>query len=416
MQTIGASWDATLDSFLGNGGVIIVCTFGGSTHSILTGAGLMSITSINPISYQTVYCVDPADRLAESVSSSFTAPNGALRFVTGEGNVVFNNGTSPVVIHKTVGYGQIALIGFDYFMSNSDADRVLGNAIRLYALPERAYLTVRGSNNGIYYRTYDLTTETWNSWTDAPGSTPDPPAVAVLGKGLHLVVRGATAGQIWHGTVNLNDNSFSGWSLFDGATPSAPALAANSTHLCMVVRGYNDAIYYRFYSLAADTWGAWQVVPAGTTLSTPGVAMAGNELHFAVRGSNNNEVWHSYINTQTGSFSGWTLLDGTTPSPPLLTGNNQRVCLVVRGDNNGIYYRWLNLRTKVWDDWTGFPFGMTPDVPAATLTGNNLQIVVRGMNNDQIWHGTLRAGAIGPVWSGWTLLDGSTPSKPVLAS
>jgi hypothetical protein len=45
---------------------------------------------------------------------------------------------------------------------------------------------------------------------------------------------------------------------------------------------------------------------------------------------------------------------------------------------------------------------------------NSLEIVVRGMNFDQIWHGTLSFAS--DEWSGWELLDGSTPSKPVLTS
>jgi hypothetical protein len=39
---------------------------------------------------------------------------------------------------------------------------------------------------------------------------------------------------------------------------------------------------------------------------------------------------------------------------------------------------------------------------------------VRGMNDNQIWHGTL--DLLTSSWSGWTLLDGTTPSKPVLVS
>jgi hypothetical protein len=36
------------------------------------------------------------------------------------------------------------------------------------------------------------------------------------------------------------------------------------------------------------------------------------------------------------------------------------------------------------------------------------------MNGNQIWHGTLDFSS--DEWSGWTLLDGTTPSKPVLVS
>jgi hypothetical protein len=131
METIGEAWSETLSNFLEEGGVIIVCDYSGGSHGILTGAGLMSISSANYITGQTVYLVDPTDPLASGVSSSFTAPSGALSFVTHETNVVFDDGTYPVVIHKEVGQGHIALIGFDYYASNPDTEQILGNAVSL---------------------------------------------------------------------------------------------------------------------------------------------------------------------------------------------------------------------------------------------------------------------------------------------
>ena len=137
-------------------------------------------------------------------------------------------------------------------------------------------------------------------------------------------------------------------------------------------------------------------------------------MHISVRGSVNDQIWFSKLVLPSGTFSGWTLLSGTTPSTPVLTSNSTHLCLVVRGSNNGIYYRWCTIASDAWTDWIAFAFGSTPDTPAATITGDNLQIVVRGMNYDEIWHGTLNL--LTSEWSGWTQLDGATPSKPVLAS
>ena len=247
-----------------------------------------------------------------------------------------------------------------------------------------------------------------------PGSTPDSPAAFVVGDELHMVVQGMNGGQMWHGYVNLINGTFSGWSLLSGSTPSAPTLTANSTHLCLVVRGSNNVIYYRFYEVATRAWGDWTGVPNGSTLSTPAAELVDDELHLVVRGSNLNQIWYGSVDLEMSGFSGWTLLGGATPSPPVLTSNSTHLCLVVRGNNNVIYYRWFDLASEVWDGWVGFPYGSTPDVPAATITGDSLQVVVRGMNGGQIWHGTLNMQ--GDVWSGWSLLDGTTPSKPVLVS
>jgi hypothetical protein len=279
---------------------------------------------------------------------------------------------------------------------------------------EKAYLVVRGSNNGIYCKIYDVAAETWSAWTSLPGQTPDSPATAVINNELHLVVRGMTGDTIWHGYINLDTQTFSGFTQLTGTMPSAPILTGNSTHLCLVIRGSNNAIYYRFYEVATRTWGDWIDVPGGTTTSTPAAALVEDELHVAVRGSSGSTIWHGSVDLDTGGFSGWTLLDGTTPSPPVLTSNSTHLCLVIRGSNDAIFYRWYDLTAETWGEWTSFPFGSTPDVPAATITGDNLQIVVRGMVDDFIWHGTLDLTS--NTWSGWTQVDGSTPSKPVLTS
>jgi len=136
MQMIGASWSETLSEFLENGGTIIVCDFmwgSGGTYGILTGAGLMQILRANERSWSPLYLVDPTDSLARGVSSSFMAPYGTISFVTGETNIVVNDGTNPVVIHKKIDRGHIALLGFDFASSNADVDQILGNAVALAA-------------------------------------------------------------------------------------------------------------------------------------------------------------------------------------------------------------------------------------------------------------------------------------------
>ena len=286
--------------------------------------------------------------------------------------------------------------------------------INVNGATQNAYLVIRGASNQINYRLYDSSINSWGTWNTLPGATIDSPAAFAVDNQLHIVVRGANSNQIWYSSVNLADNTFSGWTLLDGATPSAPTLTGNSTHLCLVVRGSNNIIFYRFYELVSSTWGSWVAMPNGATIDTPAAVLAGSDLHVSVRGVNQNQIWHGSVDVNTNLFAGWELLDGATPSTPTLTANSTSLCLVVRGNNNNIYYSWYNLGSQTWTSWIGFPFGTTPDTPAATITGDNLQIVVRGSNYDQIWHGTLNL--VSNEWSGWTLLDGATPSKPILTS
>jgi hypothetical protein len=82
-------------------------------------------------------------------------------------------------------------------------------------------LAVRGSDNGIYWTKYDG--EQWSSWKKLPGSTPEHPALSILGGDLHIVVKGSD-NFIYHGWVNLESEEFSGWHRLAGSTPNAPVL------------------------------------------------------------------------------------------------------------------------------------------------------------------------------------------------
>jgi thermitase len=134
MEMIGGAWTGTLREFLQDGGIIILCDghYGyGGTYGILTGANLMQISYTNYRSYYPLYLVDASDPLAKGVSTLFYAPYATVSYATDETNVVVNDGVDPVVIHKKVGEGHIALLGFDFEYSYPDAARILGNAVDL---------------------------------------------------------------------------------------------------------------------------------------------------------------------------------------------------------------------------------------------------------------------------------------------
>jgi hypothetical protein len=134
MEMIGESWAGTLLEFLQDGGIIILCDghYGsGGTYGILTGANLMQISYTNYRTSYPLYLVDASDPLAKGVSTLFYAPYETISFATDETNVVVNDGFYPVVIHKKVGEGHIALLGFDFEDYYPDTARILGNAVDL---------------------------------------------------------------------------------------------------------------------------------------------------------------------------------------------------------------------------------------------------------------------------------------------
>jgi hypothetical protein len=89
----------------------------------------------------------------------------------------------------------------------------------------KLYLGIRGSDDGIYYRSYDVLTDSWDPlWSKLPGSTIDGPGAAVAGDWLQVTVRGSDGSTIWHGHIDLTSGIFSGWTPVTGSTPSAPTV------------------------------------------------------------------------------------------------------------------------------------------------------------------------------------------------
>ena len=128
LEPIGASWAATLNTFVSGGGVVVCCDFG-NTYPILNGAGLMSIATSYSISDVSVTVAAPDDPIVAGVPATYMASNGSTRFSTTEQKVIVQSSGYPVVISKDVGSGKVILIGHDYFESNANQDKIVGNAV-----------------------------------------------------------------------------------------------------------------------------------------------------------------------------------------------------------------------------------------------------------------------------------------------
>jgi hypothetical protein len=90
----------------------------------------------------------------------------------------------------------------------------------------KLYLTVRGGDNKIYWRSYGPS-DSWASWNVVPtGTTSSAPAATVVNNNLQIVVRSMAGTTLWHGYVNLGTSAFSGWTLISGSTPSPPTLTS----------------------------------------------------------------------------------------------------------------------------------------------------------------------------------------------
>lgn len=111
----------------------------------------------------------------------------------------------------------------------------------------------------------------------------------------------------------------------------------------------------------------------------------------------------------------YTIDQTNTDNYPLINSWNSQKnkYLVVRGDNDLLYLRKYDSLLNLWAQWISLP-GSTCDSPAAAVLNNQIHIVVRGMNGNSLWHGYYDLS--NEEFMGWTMLEGSSPSKPVLTS
>ena len=126
---IGRAWAPILQDFVSAGGAVVHCDYG-QKYGILTGSGLMNITTSSNFSIQDVNVVAPDDPILQGVSSPYTACRYSSYYYTIDGGAIAERlGYGPVVIHKTIGHGHVVLIGHDYSESNPSQDRIVGNAV-----------------------------------------------------------------------------------------------------------------------------------------------------------------------------------------------------------------------------------------------------------------------------------------------
>jgi hypothetical protein len=85
---------------------------------------------------------------------------------------------------------------------------------------------VTGTDNGIYWRTYNVPpTDSWGNWNLLSGLAEAGPGAAVANNKLYLIVLG-TDGLLYHGNIGLYNNAFNGWAMIDGLTTSDPTLTS----------------------------------------------------------------------------------------------------------------------------------------------------------------------------------------------
>jgi hypothetical protein len=92
----------------------------------------------------------------------------------------------------------------------------------------RLYLTVRGTNDRIYF-TYFSPTTGWSPWQAVPnGYTSDGPSITIEENLLRIAVRGSSPeGSMYAKRFNLDTDTWFSWILIPGSTPTIPKIRAS---------------------------------------------------------------------------------------------------------------------------------------------------------------------------------------------
>ena len=137
-------------------------------------------------------------------------------------------GMTGGLYHQQVVIPTIDYLGWSWISGETPSAPVLASNYKDIGDDHLLYLIVRGTDDGIYLRSWD---GTWNTWSSLPGGTNDAVGACIqpsrpnLDATLHVVVRGTTGG-LYHGTYDLNAYSFVDWTWISGETPSPPTLTS----------------------------------------------------------------------------------------------------------------------------------------------------------------------------------------------
>jgi len=290
--------------------------------------------------------------------------------------------------------------------------------------PTSPSLVIRGPPDGnIYYRPFNNSAQTWNSWVQLPtGATPDSPAAVLAKNELHIVVRG-NDDIIEYGYVNEAGIFSNFTSVLDGSSKSAPALTIDGTILYLVVQAKNHHIVYSSCDLNnGHYWNAWKnFTDNGVTSDSPTATVYAGKLYVVVRDTDANSISENstsycYLDLSTKTFSQWSPIPNVaTQSAPTLTTCNSlgEIVLVLRDlDNIPKYFTLSN------SSWTGpfqFPSGATCDGPGACVVGNELHVIVRDLSGFLLYETSVNLVTnSSPGWS--KVYDKTALSKPTFTA
>jgi hypothetical protein len=248
------------------------------------------------------------------------------------------------------------------------------------------YAFHRGTNDLIYYNTFNGTA--WSGVVEVPGAgwTQHALSASAVGNVLYLTATGGN-GRLY---INrFSAGTWTGWSEIPGGalTADAPTAATHNNRLYVFHRGTNDAIY--FSSSNGATWTPWLEVPTGgrTQHALAAATLAAGSLYLTATGLNNT----LYINRLSGTtWTGWSEIPGNelTADAPATAADFNKLYVYHRGIDDRLYVSsWSNVTS--WTHWVlDRPGGaLTRNAPGVAAAPGGLYAFHRG-SDDHIYIGT----------------------------
>jgi hypothetical protein len=332
----------------------------------------------------------------------YTAPTGLPVFIELGGNV----STAAGPVHSFTGNGA-ALAHCVIDSSNAAVGsylKVRGGVIVVPQQPLQTGVTyvVALTVNGLPY-TWSFTVgplaQAPPGWESLGGVLTSTPGISSWGATrTDVFVRGSNNGlyqKTWNGTA------WSSWSALGGVLTSGPAATSwGANRIDVFVRGADGQLYHR--SSDGTTWSSWEPL-GGVLTSDPTVASWGSgRLDVFVLGTD-RALWHKWFDGT--AWSGWENLGGVLTSSPAATSwGPNRLDVFVRGTDNGLWQKSWN--GSGWSSWQPLGGVLTSAPAVASCSSGHLDVFVLG--TDQALY---RMGSAGS-WSAWTRLGGVWASSP----
>jgi cysteine-rich secretory family protein len=391
-REVKTGWDAgfTLDVLRGN-------TFTGGTFPVFfPGAG----STVPLTTYQGGEFPDPLQ-----ACPGYAAPTGLPAFIELGGNV-----STTVTAHSFTGDG-VALAHCVIDSTNPAVGSDLTYRGGVIVVPQQPlvpgvkYVVNLTVNGAAYTWSFGVTdTGLFTSglpatWTNLGGVGTSGSAVSTWGSTrTDVFVRGSDNGlwqRTWDGT------SWGTWQSLGGILSSDPAAVSWGTNrIDVFVRGTDSGLWQRTWN--GTSWSNWNSL-GGILTSGPDVSSQGaNSLDVFVRGTDGG-LWQRSWNGTT--WANWVSLGGyLTSDPSAVSWGAGRIDVFVRGTDLGLWQRsWTG---SGWTNWQSLGGLLTSGAGAASCASGHLDVFVSGSDL-----ATYQLGYNG-AWGTWKRLGGAWNTDP----